>query len=64
MNIAEKYFTEKMENEEFRKSYSEEKLRLDIEFLLDDLTKNIQMESPYNELLKRVKRIRRTLKAV
>ena len=62
MNLAEKYFAEKMKDDEFRKSYIEEKLRLDIEFLLDDLTKKIQMESSYNELLKGVKRIRRTLK--
>ena len=39
MNIAEKYFAEKMKDEEFRKAYNEEKLKLDIEFLLDDLIK-------------------------
>ena len=64
MNIAEKYFDKKMKDEAFRKAYSEEKLKLDIEFLLDDLTKQIQMESSYNELLKGVKKIRRTLKTV
>lgn len=64
MNIAEKYFAEKMKDEEFRKAYNEEKLKLDIEFLLDDLIKKIKMESSYNELLKGANRIRRTLKTV
>ena len=64
MNIAEKYFAEKMKDEEFRKAYNEEKLKLDIEFLLDDLIKKIKMESPYNELLKGAKKIRSTLKTV
>jgi hypothetical protein len=62
MNIAEKYFAEKMKDDEFRKAYNDEKLKLDIEFLLDDLTKKIQIESSYNELLKGVNRIKRTLK--
>lgn len=64
MNIAEKYFAEKMKDEEFRKAYNDEKLKLDIEFLLDDLIKKIKMESSYNELLKGAKRIRRTLNTV
>jgi hypothetical protein len=64
MNIAEKYFVEKMKDDEFRKAYNEEKLKLDIEFLLDDLIKKIKMESSYNELLKGAKRIRRTLNTV
>jgi hypothetical protein len=43
MNIAEKYYAEKMKDEKFRKTYDEEKLKLDIEFLLDDLIKKIKM---------------------
>lgn len=64
MNSAELYFEEKMQNEEFSKQYIIEKKKLDIEFLLDDLTQKIQMESSYNDLLKSVKRIKKTLKAV
>ncbi len=62
MNIAEKYFAEKMKDEEFRKAYIEEKLKYDVEFLLDDLINKIKMECSHNELLKRANRIKRTLK--
>ena len=64
MNIAEKYFAEKMEDEEFRKAFNEEKLKLDVEFLLDDLIKKIKMESSYNELLIDANKIRKTLKTL
>jgi len=48
MNIAEKYFAGKMKDEEFRKAYQEEKLKLDIEFMLDELLEEIKMEKSYN----------------
>jgi hypothetical protein len=62
MNSAEKYFEEQMQDTEFRKAFNEEKSRLDIVFLLDELTEKIKMEKPTNELLKGVRKIKRTLK--
>jgi len=46
--IFEKYIAGKMKDEEFRKAYQEEKLKLDIEFMLDELLEEIKMEKSYN----------------
>ncbi len=41
MNIAEKYFHEQLSVAEFRHSYLEEKAKLDIEYQLEELKKDI-----------------------
>ena len=42
MNIAEKYFKKQLSSEEFRHSFLEEKVRLDIEYQLEELKRDIQ----------------------
>jgi len=39
MSIAERYLKEQLSSEEFRRSYLEEKLKLDIEYRLEELKK-------------------------
>jgi hypothetical protein len=49
MSIAEKYFKEQMKSDEFRRSYLEEKTKLDIEYRLEELKRDIQgRKSPTN----------------
>lgn len=57
MNNATKYFQKQMENEEFRNSYFAEKVKLDLEFLIDELVDNINSEKPKTLLLSHVKKI-------
>jgi hypothetical protein len=61
MNNAAKYFQKQMENEEFRNSYFAEKIKLDLEFLIDELVDNINSEKPKTQLLSHVKKIKSTL---
>ena len=50
MSIAEKYFKGQMKSEEFRRSYLEEKTRLDIEYRLEELKKDIKGRKSPDEL--------------
>ena len=61
MNNAQKYKNEKMKDKIFRKAYQEEKFKLDIEFLLDELSNKIKLEKSYSELMKGVKKIKRAI---
>ena len=61
MNIAQEYKKKNMMDPEFKKAYLEEKMKLDLEFMLDELTQEIKMEKSYPELLKGVKKIKRVL---
>jgi hypothetical protein len=61
MNYARAYKEEKMKDTSFRKAYLEEKTKLDIEFMLDELTDKIKLERSYSELMKGVKKIKRVL---
>ena len=61
MNNAEAYKEEKMQNAEFKEVYYVEKLKLDIEFMLDELSEKIKMEQSYNHLLKGVNKMKRKL---
>ncbi len=58
MNNAEAYKEEKMQNAEFKEVYYVEKLKLDIEFMLDELSEKIKMEQSYNHLLKGVNKMK------
>ena len=42
MNIAREYFEKQWKNEEFKHSYLEEKVRLDKEYHLGELKKDIE----------------------
>lgn len=54
MNIAEKYFKKQVSSEEFRRSFLEEKIKLDIEYRLEELKKDIQKHKSPDELIKKV----------
>lgn len=54
MNIAEKYFKKQLSSEEFRRSFLEEKIKLDIEYRLEELKKDIQKHKSLEELIKKV----------
>ena len=64
MNYAESYKEEKMKDANFREAYLEEKFKLDLEFMLDELADKIKMEQSYKELLKGVNKIKRKLVTV
>ncbi len=54
MNIAEKYFRKQFASEEFRRSFLEEKVKLDLEYQLEELKRDIQTHKSPKELLKKV----------
>ncbi|MBU1599877.1 hypothetical protein KKG61_07225 [bacterium] len=64
MNIAKKYFQEQLTNEEFRHSYLEEKIKLDIEYQLEELKKDIRTRKAVEELIKKVDSIEQYVLAV
>lgn len=57
MNIAKKYFKKQLEKDEFRRSYLEEKIKLDIEYQLEELKKDIQTRKSVKELIKKIESI-------
>ena len=57
MNIAKKYFQKQLSVPEFEQTYMEEKVKLDIEYQLEDLKKDIQSCKSAKELIKKIKRI-------
>ena len=54
MSIAEKYFREQLKSDEFRRAYLEEKTRLDIEYRLDELKRDIRGHKSPDELIEKV----------
>jgi len=54
MNIAEKYLKKQFNLEEFRRSFIEEKVKLDIEYRLEELKKDIRTQKSPEELIKKV----------
>ena len=61
MNIAKKYFEEQFTNEDFKKAYLEEKIKLDIEYQLEELKKDILSNKTTQELIKKVDSIKEYL---
>lgn len=57
MNTAKKYFQKQLSVPEFEQTYMEEKVKLDIEYQLEDLKKDIQACKPAKELIRKIKRI-------
>lgn len=57
MNIAEKYFKKQLSSGEFRCSFLEEKIKLDIEYQLEELKRDIQTNKSPKTLIKKVKAI-------
>ena len=54
MTTAEKYLNKQMKSEEFRRSYLEEKVKLDIEYRLEELKRDIQKRKSTDELIEKV----------
>ncbi len=54
MSIAEKYLKEQFSSEEFRRSYLEEKMKLDIEYRLEELKLDIRKRKSPDELIGKV----------
>ncbi|MBU1486797.1 DUF4403 family protein [bacterium] len=54
MSIAKKFFQQQLANNEFKYSYLEEKAKLDIEYQLEELKKDIQSRKSTDELIKKV----------
>ncbi len=64
MNIAEKYFKKQLSSEEFRRSFLEEKVKLDIEYELEELKRDIQRHKSPEELIKKVDSIEQYVTSV
>ncbi|HEC67460.1 MAG TPA: hypothetical protein ENI35_01380 [Candidatus Desulfofervidus auxilii] len=64
MNIAKKYFEEQFTNEDFKKAYLEEKIKLDIEYQLEELKKDILSNKTTQELIKKVDSIKEYLMSI
>jgi hypothetical protein len=64
MNIAEKYFKNQLSSDEFRRSFLEEKVKLDIEYKLEELKKDIQTRKSPDELIKKVDSIEQYVMSV
>jgi len=59
MSIAEKYLKEQLSSEEFRRSFLEEKVKLDIEYRLEELKRDIQERKSPDELIEKVEDLER-----
>jgi hypothetical protein len=64
MNTAKKYFEKQLSVPEFKQSYLEEKVKLDIEYQLEELKKDIQSCKPSEEIIKKIDRIERYVLSV
>jgi hypothetical protein len=62
MSIAGKYLKKQLASEEFRRAYLEEKVKLDIEYRLEDLKRDIQGQKAIDELIEKVEDIERFVK--
>lgn len=54
MNIAKKYFKKQLADDEFRHSYLEERIKLDIEYQLEELKKAVRTRKKVEELIKKI----------
>lgn len=52
-----KYFQKQISGPEFKESYMEEKVKLDIEYQLEELKKDIQSCKPSEEIIKKIDRL-------
>ena len=59
MSTAKEYLKQQMQNPEFRQSFLNEKARLDIEYQLEELKRDIAVCKPANELIGKIDMIER-----
>ena len=57
MNIARKYLKRQLADDEFRHSYLEERIKLDIEYQLEELKEAIRTQKKVEELIKKINSI-------
>ena len=57
MSIAEKYLKKQFASDEFKRSFLEEKVKLDIEYRLEELKSDIQQKKSPEELIEKVNSI-------
>ncbi len=61
MTIAEKYFEEQLKNPEFKLHYLNEKEKLDIEYMLEELKQDIIDKKPTNVLISEIENLKKIL---
>ncbi|MBU4320375.1 MAG: hypothetical protein KJ739_04725 [Nitrospinae bacterium] len=54
MNIARKYLRGQLSSEEFRRSFLEEKTKLDLEYKLEELKNDIKSRKSREKLIKKI----------
>ncbi len=54
MNIARKYLRGQLSSEEFRRSFLEEKTKLDLEYKLEELKRDIKSRKSREKLIKKI----------
>ena len=59
MSIAKEYLKQQMQNPEFKQNFLNEKARLDIEYQLEELKRDIAVCKPFNELIGKIDQIER-----
>ena len=64
MSIAEKYFTEQLKSDEFRRAYLEEKTKLDIEYRLEELKQDVRKRKSPHELIEKIEDLERFVTGV
>ncbi|MBF0566579.1 MAG: hypothetical protein HQK89_15235 [Nitrospirae bacterium] len=57
MNTAKEYFQKQLDVPEFKQSYMEEKVKLDIGYQLEELKKDIQSLKPSEEIIRKIDRL-------
>ena len=57
MSIAEEYLNKQMQNPDFKQSFLNEKARLDIEYQLEELKRDIAVRKPASELIGKIDKI-------
>jgi len=57
MSVAKEYLEQQMQNPEFKQSFLNEKARLDIEYKLEELKRDIAVCKPADELIGKIDQI-------
>lgn len=61
---CKKYFQKQLSVPEFKQSYMEEKVKLDIEYQLEELKKDIQSCKPNEDIIKKIDRLEKYVLSV
>lgn len=64
MNTAKKYFQKQLSVPKFKRSYMEEKVKLDIEYQLEELKKDIKSCKPNEDIIKKIDRLEKYVLSV